>query len=266
MTGSGAGAIDFEWLLDNLRVVDIDANSGDDTEESGSYTIQAFAFEEKALQAAERFILARFHLYSQVYFHRTTRGIEQMLTQFLLTFSKEAAKGSDGQLPVPEDHPLRAYYAKETADLESYIALDDAVVWSALEVSAAKGKGPIRDFAERICSRKILKGVTIDMVNPQQIDLKRREFIDKNMKNEIGKSVFEDRAPLSIYKDPSKETVKPHKRVHILREGGKVADITSLSKPVAALYQEQEILRYYFLNENDQKKVLDIKGESHAKT
>ncbi len=265
MTGSGAGAIDFDWLLDNLRVVDVSNSSGDDPQDNSSgKAIQVFAFEEKALQAAENFILARFHLYSQVYLHRTTRGIEQILTAFLLEFSQEASKGAEADLAVPEDHPLRAYYSKAAPDLESYFALDDAVVWSALEVSAAKGKGSIREFAERLCSRKILKAVSIDMVNPQPADIARRKFIDQNMKSEIGKSVFEDRAPLSIYKDPSKETVKPHKRVYIRRDGDKVVDITSLSKPVAALFAEQEILRYYFFNENDRKKVLDIKGESHA--
>ncbi len=266
MTGSGAGAIDFDWLLDNLRVVDVPANSGEDTEETGGETIQAFAFDEKALQAAESFILARFHLYSQVYLHRTTRGIEQMLTTFLLAFSGEAAKGAEADLAVPEDHPLRAYYAKSAPDLDGYFALDDAVVWSALELSAARGKGQIREFAERICSRRIMKGVTIDMVNPQRADLARRKYINEKMKSELGKTVFEDRAPLSIYRDPSKETVKPHKRVHIRREGGKVADITSLSKPIAALYQEQEILRYYFVNENDREKVLNVTGESDAAT
>jgi len=264
MTGSGAGAIDLDWLLDNLRVVDARMSSDESPEDSDGETVQVFAFEEKALQSAESFILARFHLYSQVYLHKTTRGIEKMLTAFLLAFSEEAAKGSKADLAVPKDHPLRAYYAKATPDLKCYFALDDAVVWSALEVSAAKGKGSIRDFAERICSRGIMKGIAIDMVNPQPNDIARRKFIDQNMKSELGKSVFEDRAPLSIYKDPSKESVKPHKRVHIRREGGRVVDITSLSKPVAALYQEQEVLRYYFINQNDLTKVLNAKGDSHA--
>jgi uncharacterized protein len=264
MTGSGAGAIDLDWLLDNLRVVDARVSSDESPDASDGETVQVFAFEEKALQSAESFILARFHLYSQVYLHKTTRGIEKMLTAFLLAFSEEAAKGSKADLAVPKDHPLRAYYAKATPDLKKYFALDDAVVWGALEISAAKGKGSIRDFAERICSRGIMKGVAIDMVNPQPSDIARRTYIDKNMKSELGKSVFEDRAPLSIYKDPSKETVKPHKRVHIRREGGRVVDITSLSKPIAALYQEQEILRYYFINQDDLKKVQNVTGDSHA--
>lgn len=266
MTGSGAGAIDFDWLLDNLRVAEVPSSSGDDPEDGTGKLIQVFTFEEKGLQAVESFILARFHLYSQVYLHKTTRGIEQMLTAFLLAFSEEARKGSKAQLTVPKDHPLRAYYVKATPDLQSYFALDDAVVWSAIEISAAKGEGTIRDLAERICHRKVPKAVSIDMVNPQKIDTARRAFIDENMKGEIGKSIFEDRAPLSIYKDPSKESVKPHKRVYIRRDGGKVVDITSLSKPVAALFEEQEIMRYYFLNEADRKKVLDITGENHDAT
>ena len=266
MTGSGAGAIDFDWLLDNLRVVNVTASSGDDPHDYSGKTIQVFAFEEKALQAVESFILARFHLYSQVYLHKTTRGIEQVLTAFLAAFSEEAKKGAKANLAVPKDHPLRAYYAKATPVLESYMMLDDAVVWSALELSAQRGHGSIRDFAERVCFRKVLKSVSIDTVNQQPTDVARRKFIDENMKLEIGKSVFEDRAPLSIYKDPSKETVKPHKRVFIRREGGRVVDIASLSKPVAALVQDQEILRYYFLNENDQKRVIDLMGENHAGT
>lgn len=53
---------------------------------------------------------------------------------------------------------------------------------------------------------------------------------------------------------------------HIRRDGGRVVDITSLSKPVAALYQEQEILRYYFINQDDRTKVLNVRGDNHAGT
>jgi len=265
MTGSGAGAIDFDWLLDNLRVVDVKDIGGDDAIDDSTQSSQVFAFEEKALQAVESFILARFHLYTQVYLHKATRGVEQLLIAFLQNFSREAAKRCEADLPVPPDHPLRVYYADATPTLKSYFALDDMVVWSAVEMSAAHGKGAIREFASRLCSRRLLKAVSIDMVNPQAADVERRKFIIREMNEELGRTIFEDRAPLSIYKDPSKELVKPHKRVHIRREGGKIVDITSLSKPVAALFGEQEILRYYFIKENCYKSVIDVTGEKNAR-
>ena len=262
MTGSGAGAIDFEWLLDNLRVVEVPVLLGEDPEEDAGVTIQVFAFDEKAIQAAESFILARFHLYSQVYTHKATRGIEQMLTQFLRIFSEEARKGRSGCLSVPENHPLRAYYAADPPNLNHYLALDDAVVWSAIELSEKEGEGMIRDFAQRICSRKVLKCVSIDMVNPEKADIARKNFVEEKIKYQTNKSVFVDRPKLSIYQDPNKESVKPHKKVYIQRDGHKVVDIASLSKPVKALLDEQDILRYYFINQDEREQVLKITGET----
>ena len=263
MTGSGAGSIDFDWLLDNLRVVEVPTGADDDADGASSPKVQTFAFEEKALQAVEGFILARFHLYSQVYLHRTTRGIEQMLTKFLLEFAKEVAKGRQAKLPVGRDHPLRIYYARAT-NLEGYMGLDDAVVWSALEICASKGEGTIREFAGRVCSRRVLRGISIDTANPQPADRARRKFVEEKMKDKLGISVFEDRAPLSIYKDPKREAVAPHKRVYIQRAGGGVEDITSLSKPIAALLENPDTLRFYFLNPEDLKRVQDINGETDA--
>jgi uncharacterized protein len=167
-------------------------------------------------------------------------------------------------LVVPPDHPLRVFYADSIPSLNNYIALDDTVILTVLESSVIKGTGEIRDLAERICSRKILKSVSINVVNPQSVDVARRQYIDQNMNSKIGQDIFEDRASLSIYKDPSKETVKPHKRVYIKREDDSVVDITSLSKPIAALYEDQEVLRYYFINEKDRKEVLGAEGEKHA--
>jgi HD superfamily phosphohydrolase len=46
MTGTGAGAIDFDWLLDNLRIAEI-RRGGDDDVDSGP--IRTFCLDEKAL-------------------------------------------------------------------------------------------------------------------------------------------------------------------------------------------------------------------------
>jgi HD domain len=68
------------------------------------------------------------------------------------------------------DHPLRVYYAKATPIPENYMMLDGTVVWSALDLSADKGHGPIRDFAGRVCLRKVLKSVSIENI-PRKMGL-----------------------------------------------------------------------------------------------
>ena len=271
MTGSGAGAIDFPWLLDNLRVVQISpvVDEGENEVESDSATedlIQTFAFEEKALQSVEAFILARYHLYSQVYFHRATRSMEQMLSAFLLKFASESEKGNGAKLSVQFEHPLRQYYASKTPSLNNYLALDDAVVWGAIESTAVGQDGVLKELAVRIRDRKIMKSISIDQVNPTETDVKRREFITESLKDKIGITIFEDRAPLSIYKDSRREAVEPHKRVYIKRNHDKPRDVAALSKPVAALVDGEEILRFYFVNESDRNSVLAIKGGKHDKS
>lgn len=261
MSGSGAGAIDFEWLIDNLRVVCVPASSEEGNDgEAASETVQTFAFEEKAFQAVEAFILARYHLYSQVYLHRATRGIEQLLALFLEAVAKAIADGYSGELPLNQAHALFNYYAAEVPTPDLYLPLDDAAVWSAVQACVTKAPEQIRELARRIRDRKVMKAVTIDMVNPTACDRARRRYIDEELSDEIGKTIFIDRAPLSIYKDALRENVKPHKRVYIRRVDGTVVDIARLSKPVAALAEGEEILRYYFVNESVYKSVMKVKG------
>jgi len=61
------GEIDMNYLLNSLRVSD-----------KGMVGVA-----EKALPAAEQFLLARFFMYKAVYFHKTTYGIEEACRQLL---------------------------------------------------------------------------------------------------------------------------------------------------------------------------------------
>ena len=63
-----------------------------------------------------------------------------------------------------------------------------------------------------------------------------------------------------MYADHRREAVPLHKRVHIQRNDKTVVDIVSLSRPIGALAEPQEILRYYFLDESVRKSVLEIGG------
>jgi len=72
MTGTGAGGIDFDWLVDNVRVADI-AIDAPDEDALEPRKVPTFCLTAKALPAAEQFLLARYTLHQQVYFHKTRR-------------------------------------------------------------------------------------------------------------------------------------------------------------------------------------------------
>ncbi|MBK8909218.1 MAG: HD domain-containing protein, partial [Rhodospirillales bacterium] len=107
MTGRGAGAIDFDWLIDNLRIAEVRRGGDDDVD---SEPVMTFCLDEKALQAAESFLLARYHLFEQVYLHKATRCVEAML-RALLERVAEAAKGrGHTKLGLDKTDPLIRFF------------------------------------------------------------------------------------------------------------------------------------------------------------
>lgn len=260
MTGSGAGGIDLDWLIDNLRITTVTSDVDGEAEEAAP-PISTFCFAEKAAQAAEAFILARYHLYSQVYFHRTTRGIEQLLIAFQKRLSDLVSAGATAQACLSDDHPLVTFYSSKQPSISGYLALDDTAVWSAVEAATRGTDGELKALAIRLRDRGRLKAIEIATEQPTTTDKARREYIDKNLQSEIGKTIFIDRVPLTIYGGLKAGEARSHKRVRVLRSGEATAvDITQVSKAIAALTEKQELLRYYFVDEALWKQVENVKG------
>jgi len=209
MTGSGAGGIDYEWLIDNLRTTKISSGSDAEDGEQPTEMITTFCFAEKAAQAAEAFILARYHL-PQVYFHHTTRGFQQVLAEFLKRLAAIVHEKKLGTVCLPPDHPLAVYYAADPPSVDHYLALDDTSVWSAIEAATRGADAEIQDLAVRLRDRRRLKAIEIATVNPTSIDKARHQFIQANLSSEIGKTIFVDRAPLMVYDSsrPNFNTIK----------------------------------------------------------
>jgi uncharacterized protein len=80
MSGTGVGAIDVDWLIDNLTEKLVNVGQDDDPDPQ---MIPTFVFKHKGRQAAEDFLLSRYRLYTEVYLHKTTRGFEAILSRLL---------------------------------------------------------------------------------------------------------------------------------------------------------------------------------------
>ncbi|MCB1521110.1 MAG: HD domain-containing protein [Hyphomicrobiaceae bacterium] len=259
MTGSGAGGIDFDWLRDNLRVVKVRGES-EGSVEGAALEVETFCFTEKASQAAEAFLLARYHLFSQVYYHKTTRGFERLLTAFLQQLALLIREKKFADSGLPQNHPLVDYYSTKTPTLRQYLELDDTVVWGALEAACLSNDSHLKALAQRLRNRKPMKPIEINVVSPTKLDRARREHIDQLLESDGGKTIYTDRPKLSVYADHRKEDVPLHKRVYIQRNDSSVDDIATLSGPIGSLKEPQEVLRYYFLDESVRKNVSEIGG------
>lgn len=137
MTGTGAGAIDFDWLMEHVRVGEIfiaapDAEAGEDGQSVPTF----FCLDPKALPAAEQFLLARFTLSEQVYYNKTTRCTQAMIGRLLRLVSRAAEHGAElakRETGLDPDHPLITFFATPLPTVSQYIALDEVVVMAAME-------------------------------------------------------------------------------------------------------------------------------------
>ncbi len=123
MTGVGSGAADVEWLLRNLEVENVPIASDGDA--GGS--VQTLVLSPKAYHVAESYVLALFHLYPNVYFHKATRGAEKVFEALILRLFQLVREDHAGKGGLPANHPLIAF-AAAPEKLDQILDLDDATL------------------------------------------------------------------------------------------------------------------------------------------
>lgn len=141
------GSIDLEWLFDSLVLEEVGQPDGDRS--------HIFYFKEKGLVVAEDFLTAYKHLYSTVYYHKTTRAIEAMLKEILmLTFDSEENRSR----LAPGNDLLRYFEAAPILDLNLFMALDDTSILGLVkQVAGNSNFGDASILAKRFLQRDLFK-------------------------------------------------------------------------------------------------------------
>jgi HD superfamily phosphohydrolase len=263
MTGTGAGAIDFDWLLDNVRVAEIEIGAPDDEEESVK-KVATFCLTSKALPAAEQFLLARYTLHQQVYFHKATRCVEHMIGKLLQNVAKHAAEGNEvGKLTgLDRDHPLIQFFGNDGETVENYLALDDALIFGSLPAMMRASDPVISDMALRLRERRLFKTLDIaDVGHDEGRQRQKLRKITKDFENQIrdGSVMLDDKASISIYSEVGGDDDRTHKKLHVL-DGGKPIEISGPSPMIRALEPKKQFTRLYFEKAEDRDRARGKKG------
>lgn len=150
-TGVTYGLFDLERLINTLWVVD-----------------QELVLLRKGIVAAEEYILARYFMYWQVYFHKTTRGQELLLRQVWQRAVRLAQEGRLGGEGISR-HLHRLVHGE--ADLDTYLRVDDYDVMAAIKAWTEHPDDILSDLSRRFVDRALLKSVF--RVAHEAIDLSR---------------------------------------------------------------------------------------------
>jgi HD superfamily phosphohydrolase len=144
-TGVSYGSFDLDWLVRSLRFGHPPTPNG----------VPHLAIDGvKGLPAIESFVLARLFMFQQVYFHKASRASEWHFSRILLRIRHLLRNGAR-ITPMPAG--IESLLRTGDAELEDYLALDDAVLWSALASWRSAADPILGDLCQRLYSRRLFK-------------------------------------------------------------------------------------------------------------
>jgi HD superfamily phosphohydrolase len=155
MTGVAYGKYDLEWILTNLRLARRGGRDGE---------LRLAINGLKGYHAAEQFVIGRYLMYQQVYYHKTSRSAEQMIRTALQRLVD--AHGETGRFPDPCPTSIRRLVeTRGNLSVEDYLRLDDWLFLSAFQEWALAPQGKVdpilRDLCDRITRRHLFKTVRL---------------------------------------------------------------------------------------------------------
>ena len=237
--------------------------------DEGSLTeVDSFVLGRKGLQAAEGYLLGRFHLYTQVYMHKTTRSAEKMLGALLGQVADGIKDSKFEEIGLADTHPLVSFIRSDYKDLNSYLELDD-VVLSALLLDLCHAKDAnVSELADRLRHRRLYKCFDVGELGPSHGENFKASFrMRLQQEFEAGNiienfDVLEDQASVSAYKYHEYESAGALEKILIRsnEHTGLPEDISRFSDVIAAI-NERKIYRVYARDEETMKKLDTLRME-----
>jgi len=143
MCGVTYGQFDLERLIQTITVFD-----------------NHVALTDKGIHSAEEFLLARYFMYWNVYFHKATRAIEvvlEMMLQRAVDLVRGGARGSIAYIP-PSLEPI---LEQRPMTLRQYLALDETDVLYAIKRWTESSDPVLADLSRRFIERRLFTGLRL---------------------------------------------------------------------------------------------------------
>ncbi|MBM7637059.1 HD domain-containing protein [Streptococcus saliviloxodontae] len=226
---------------------------------------EGICFSYQGMHAVEDYLLSRYQMYMQVYFHPASRSMEVLLQNLL----KRA------RYLYPQQKSFFATYSpalvpffENNNSLEDYLRLDDGVLNTYFQSWMSSNDPILSDLSDAFINRRLLKSV---IYSPEQIDL-----ID-NLKDNIARLGYDCdyytglhsnfKLPYDRYRP---EATSPQTQIDIIQKNGDLTELSTLSPLIQALSGENYgDHRFYFpkdmLTSDDLFSKEKLKFQSHLK-
>ena len=206
-TGTSYGHFDLERILRTLRVVD-----------------HQLVVKESGVHSVEDYIMARYHMYWQVYYHPTSRSIEAILYAFFNRLKDL----------MNEDHsycdtyPMFKFISNEgEITIQEHYKLDETSCFYGFQCAQEDEDTILSDFAHRIIERKLFD--YIDITSSSDYESKKQELIQHGYNPEY--YLYLDKAEKRPYSPYSEDD----SQIMILMPDKTIKELSQVSVIVSAI-------------------------------
>ncbi|TDQ38773.1 HD domain-containing protein [Aureibacillus halotolerans] len=245
-TGVSYGHFDMERILRVMRPTEDQA-----------------VIKHSGMHAVEDYIMSRYQMYWQVYFHPVTRSAEVILTKVLHRAKELFEQGYAFQYPPVHFESL----FKEQISLDEYLQLDEAIVMYYFHMWQHEKDGILNDLCDRFMNRRLYKYVEFNL------ELQMKKWLElSTLFQTIGLApeyylVVDSSSdlPYDFYRPGEEEERLP---IHLLMPGGELQELSRQSDIVESisgkkrtdhkLYFPKDRLEDFSTFETEKKRILDI--------
>ncbi|WP_461240706.1 HD domain-containing protein [Paucilactobacillus sp. N302-9] len=212
-TGTNYGNFDLERILRVMRPYE-----------------DGITFEIAGMHAVEDYILSRFQMYMQVYFHPVSRSMESILNHLLQRADFLYKNGADDGTFTP--HMLMPFF-NNRFKLSDYLALDDGVLTTYFAHWRHFPDRTLSDLANRFLDRQPLKSVLYSK-DTEKLLPKLKKLIETAGFNSDYYTAINDsyNLPYDTY-DPQVSNSKT--QIELMQPDGQLIELSQVSDLVAAI-------------------------------
>ena len=208
------------------------------------------------MHAVEDYIMSRYQMYWQVYFHPVSRSAEVILTKIL---HRAKALSETGYKFLHEPTHFQAFFDKNI-ELEDYLSLDESILLTYFQLWMREADPILSDLSRRFVNRKLFNYVEIDPAKDYQ---KLRELENLFRKAGIDPQYYlvldsSSDLPYDFYRPGEEEERLP---IHLLMPNDEIRELSRSSDIVDSISGKRRTdHKLYFpediLLENGKKKTL----------
>lgn len=224
---------------------------------------EQIVFDFAGMHAIEDYIVSRYQMYMQVYFHPVSRGMEELLRNLLKRAKDYFSTLDHTEVCQTTRAGLLAPFLFDNWTLEDYLVLDDGVLHTYFTLWLQEEDPILKDLAYRFLTRKPFKSILVEPAERDELKMALDEELIKLGFNHLyyfGENSSYD-LPYDYY-HPERERIQIP--IELLTKDQKIIELSQVSALVDSLTGKERGDHRLFFPRDLLKSIQDLKEDERT--